>query len=277
MTLQGRNNIFRALTVFALVCILLVALATWTAIGAYPGIIKAAAERPDTLSVRFLGSLFPPEPYIQFIAILFSSVFAFISLLLINRSFEQTQSPEIVFIVFWTASLALESAQILLPLCIAKNLPGIFLVAAYRVQLFGRYFGLFSLFAASVAASGLEMQKYASAILIILVCALIVSLGTPIDSNAWNTSLDMINGYQSLLQFVNIVIIVITVITYLIAAYTRGQKEYVLIALGAALAWTGKNLLTNADIWVNLPLAAIGLSLGVWLMVSRLHKIYLWL
>jgi hypothetical protein len=137
--------------------------------------------------------------------------------------------------------------------------------------------GVFALCAAAVLASGLELRRYSALLLIIIFAALLIAIRMPLDSHAWDSSLDMINGYQDMLRMANTGIAAVTVVSFLMASYIRGSKEYLCIALGAALAFLGRDILVSTDTWITLFPALAALVSGLWFMASRLHKIYLWL
>jgi hypothetical protein len=143
--------------------------------------------------------------------------------------------------------------------------------------IFGRYFGLFSLFAASICASGLELQRQQNIVLVIIAAALIIALGIPIDGLSWDSSLAMILGYPGMFMVVEAGTLLITVLSFLVSSYTRGVKEYILVGLGTFLACIGRNILLHADTWAALVPGLLLLAVGTWFVCTKLHKVYLWL
>jgi hypothetical protein len=148
---------------------------------------------------------------------------------------------------------------------------------ASRIILFGRYFGLFSLFTASVYAVGLKAQKQRNIITIIAVITLIIILGVPVDTQAWDSSLNMITGYTSMFRLIETGAFLITTISFFIAAWLRSSRDFIFIGAGAVLALLGRNILLSAGTWVGLPAGLLFLVIGTWLICTSLHKIYLWL
>jgi hypothetical protein len=151
------------------------------------------------------------------------------------------------------------------------------MVIASRILLFGRYFGLFSLFAASVCAAGMEMQKQGNIIFILAIAALVIALSIPIDGLSWDSSLSLMYGYASMFKMVEIGIILITMVSFFVSAYTRGSREYVLIGIGSLFVSLGRNLLLGADTWLTPLPGLLLLGLGAWFICNQLHKVYLWL
>ncbi|MDR0388242.1 MAG: hypothetical protein LBH57_09435 [Treponema sp.] len=218
-----------------------------------------------------------PAPYVPFAAIITSVVYSLITMILIYYFFEKTQAPEILFIAFFTLSFAFESARLIIPFCSARELPSVYLIAAYRILIFGRYFGLFSFFVAGVCAAGLELREPGNVILLILGATLIVALGIPINGLSWDSTLCLISGYASMFRLVESCIVMITTVSFFVSAYIRGAREYVFIGIGAILISLGRSLLLTADTWAT-PLPGLAILIaGTWFICNQLHRVYLWL
>jgi hypothetical protein len=276
MTLSERNLYFKAGIFFSVAALGLVIATASMILPVYP-VLTAAGQRTSGLVQSLIGRFLQPAPYVPFITILASVVYSLVTAVLIYYFFEKTQSPEILFVVFFILSFAFEAARIMVPIRMKFELPNVFLVMAWRVLLFGRYFGIFSLFAASVYAAGLQIQKQGSFIFVIAAAALVIALGVPIDGLSWESNLSMINGYSSMFRLVETGIAVITVISFFIAAYSRGSREYTFIGIGALLVYAGRYLLLTADTWVTPFPGLVILGLGTWFIASYLHQVYLWL
>jgi hypothetical protein len=65
--------------------------------------------------------------------------------------------------------------------------------------------------------------------------------------------------------------------SFLIASYSRGIPDYRFIALGSVLVFLGRSLLFTADTWLTPLPAVIMLGIGSWIIIARLHQIYMWL
>jgi hypothetical protein len=281
MTLFERNTVFKVGIVFCAVIAVLILAASFFAVSAYPTIESSGTEdtirRPENLFTFFTGWLFKNNFYAVHTSLVLSVLFSLTSLILIHRFFERTSVTEILYVSFFTISLSAEFIRLVLPLSVIHSFPLIYLLGASRLLLFARYFGVFSLFAASVCAAGLEIQLSRNVILTITIAALVITAGLPIDTQVWNTSLNIVYGYASMIRMIEVVIFTAAVLSFLIAAKIRGSKEYVLIAIGAAIALIGRNILLGADNWAG-PVTGIALlTCGTGLVCSKLHKIHLWL
>jgi hypothetical protein len=277
MTLQERNNFFRAGIALAAVSLAAIAAAAFFTFPAYPAVMEAAARRSSGILQGLAAGLFPPAPHAPFASAAGAGLYALVSLILIYYFFEKTNAPEILFVAIFVLSFALEGLRVMVPLKQALGLPGVYLLMGSRALLFARYFGIFSLFAASVCAAGLTVQKQRNILLVIAVASLVIALGLPIDPLAWDSSLLMLSGYPALFQMVETAIVLITALSFLVSAYSRGSREYIFVGAGSLLAFLGRNLLLCADTWLTPLPGLLILALGTWFVCVRLHRIYLWL
>ena len=277
MTLNTRNRIFKAesfVTGFSLA--LTTAVLIW-AFSSYPAAVEESAFRPVGLVQGLFIGRANPSPYVPMITTIGAVIYSFVSILIIRNSFVKTQTEEILYISFFTTSLAIECFRTWIPLNASLDLPGIYMHWSSCLLIFGRCFGLFSLFAASICASGLKQRKQRNIILVTIIVALIIAVGIPIDILAWDSSLTMYSGYSSLFWLIEIGVPVLTILNFLIAAYIQSVKDFVFIGLGCFLIHIGRDILLNSDTWFT-PLPGIVLLLtGTWLTCSKLHKVYLWM
>jgi hypothetical protein len=277
MTLSSRNMVFKAGIVFSFAVLAFLLLASYTALPFYPELQRTATSR----SLGFLAAVnvrvLAPASLVPYITVITAVLYALVTTVFIFYHFEKTQSPEILFIAFFALSFAFEAARIMPPLRMALELPGAFLNLAQRFLLFGRYFGIFSIFTASVCAAGLELQSQRSAILIITLSALVIALGIPIDYFSWDSSFSMITGYSRMFTFVETALTLITAISFIIAAQTRSSREYIFIGGGVFLALLGRGMVLRADTWIMLPPGLVCLILGTLFICSKLRQVYLWL
>jgi hypothetical protein len=277
MTLSERNIFFKAGIFIASVGLIFMVVTSFVIIPRYPMVLDETTRRSTGIIQSLAAHFIQPSPYVPFVSIVSAVLYAFISIIVIYGYFEKTQSPEILYVGFFVISFALEGSRIMVPLKLTYELPSVYLIMASRALLFGRYFGIFSLFAASVYAAGFEGQKQRSIISIIALITLVTALGVPIDGLAWDSSLCMISGYTSMFRIVEVGIVLITVASFFVSAYSRGIKEYVFIGIGSFLVILGRNMLFSADTWITPFPGLLILALGTWFICTQLHRVYLWL
>ena len=277
MTLSARNNLFRGGIIAAILSFALIAACGYSALSAFPEATALAAQRSGGLIQKLAETLSEPIPNVPFLTMLLAAAYSLICISLIYYFFEKTQSPEILFIGFFVISLAFEFARIIIPLKNIYPFPVIFITSAARILLFGRYFGLFSLFAAGVYAAGLDAQKQEPVLLMLILAAMIIAMNVPIDSLSWDSTFVLLSAYRPMFSLIEAGIIVLTTLSFLVSAYTRSSKSYVLIGIGVFLAFAGRNILLCSDTWIT-PLPGLMILIaGTWFACSRLHLEYLWL
>ena len=277
MTLSLRNSCFKAGIAVSTLSLGIIIAAAINILPAYPAVFDESIRRSSGIIQRLIMNFMEPSPYVSFATTLGAAVYSLIGIILIYYFFEKTQSQEILFIGLFVISFAFECIRIMVPLVKAMEFPTIYLGRSSRVLIFGRYFGLFSLFAASVFTTGLEVQKQEHLVFITAAAALIFALGLPTDGLSWDTTLNMEYDFNSTLTLVRGGILGITMASFFISAYTRGSKQYIYIGLGALLIYTGRELLLSGDTWLSPFSGIVILSLGTWLVCVKLHHIYLWL
>jgi hypothetical protein len=277
MTLSNRNTVFRLGIILAFLCLLICIFTSVKAMSVYAPMEQEVVRRSEGLFQILTGKWFATNLLAVHWCVTGLVLYSFLSLILIYFFFEKTQSPEILFVVFFAASFAPEALRLLLPLSRVYEIPSLYLLMASRVTLFGRYFGIFSLFTASIYTVGFKVQKQRNVILVIVVITLIITLGVPIDTETWDSGLNMISGYVSMFQLIEVGAFLFTTLSFFIAAWSYSSREFAFIGTGSALAIMGRHILLNADTWAALPTGLLLLVVGTWLICTKLHKIYLWL
>ena len=281
MTLSERNTFFKAGIVFCAVCVFLILTASLIIIPHYQendfNVFFGDEQRPVSLFQTFVSRFINSNYLAVHISLSMTIIFSLIGMLLIHYYFERTSTPEIIYIAIFTISMSFEVIRLILPLQQIFIFSSFYVNITSHALLFARYFGIFSLFAASICAAGLEIQKTRNVIFITVVAALIITISVPIDVLNWDTSLNVINGYVSLFRMIELGVLLTTMISFLIAARIRESDEYIYVAVGSLLALIGRNILLNTDNWIGPLPGIILLSFGTWFLCSKLHKIHLWL
>jgi len=277
MTLSNRNAVFKAGIALSSLCLLMAIVALLVTPPVYAYMEAEITVRSDGFFQAFLGRYFEARLLAVHFTVLSLALYSLLSIALIYFFFEKTQSPEILFIAFFATSLSLEVLRLILPMGQIHEIPSLYLLMASRIILFGRYFGIFSLFAASVHAAGYQSQQQRSSILIVVATTLFVALSTPIDTQTWDSSLTLLGGDVLMFRLVEVGILFITVVSFFIATWPRGSREFIFIGVGSVLALFGRSILLQADTWAGLPVGLFLLAFGTWLICKKFHRIYLWL
>jgi len=276
MTLSERNVFFRIATAFCAISALLTLGISWLVVPLYKT-IGETARRPGEFAQFFLGRLFEPDYFAVHASLAALVVFSLAGLFLILSFFEQTATPELLYISFFILSLTFEIIRLIIPLHIIYTIPSFYILISMRILIFARYFGVFSMVAAGLCAAGLEFQMNRNLILIIIAGALVIVTGVPIDIQSWDTGLNVIYGFSSIFWVIEAAAFLAAVLSFFVAANVRGSAEYVYIGIGVMFAFAGRYFLLNFDNWAGPIPGIIMLSFGTWFACSKLHRIYLWM
>ncbi|MDR1230301.1 MAG: hypothetical protein LBK61_02745 [Spirochaetaceae bacterium] len=273
MTLTTRNCFLLAGIGLSLGALVLVIVFAYQVIPQLPGLAEEAVKRPFHYGILN----WPANAYVPFATMAGAAFYAVFVQTLIYQFFEKTQSPEIYFFALFAFSVTFDCGRMVIPLQHIYALPQAFPVAAERLELFGRFFGLLALFASSIYATGFKAQKQGTVFFAITLVALLFALRIPIDPLAWDTSLRLNSGFRSMFDAIEAVIALLSVASYLVSSRLRGSKEFILVGTGVFFVFIGQSLLFGADtIFTPLP-AFLCLAAGTWLVCKPLHRIYLWM
>jgi hypothetical protein len=276
MTLSERNLFFKTGIVFCALIVLLTLAASFLTVPVYSAMEENTRRSTDFFQL-FINRYINTDYYSVHASLAAAVLFSFTGMLLIYFFFERTSAPEILFIAFFTISFSFEAIRLILPLYLIYNFPSFYLLIAARILLFARYFGIFSLFTASVFAAGFESQKTRNVILVLFIAVLFVTVGVPIDTQSWDTTFNMIVGYTSMFRLVEVIAFLATVISFFVAAHIRSSSDYIYVGIGVIIALAGKSILLETDNWAGPVPGIMLLSFGTWFLCSKLHKLHLWL
>jgi len=276
MTFSERNALFKVGIVICTISTLLILAVSFLVVPSYQT-INENFSRPAGFLHAFISRILDFDYLAVHVSVILAVLFSINGIVLIHYFFEQTSAPEILYIAFFTISFSFEIIRLILPLHFIFNIPSLYMLLTSRLLLFTRYFGIFSLFAAGICAAGLEAQKASIVILVIIIAALIITFSVPIDTQNWDTSFNIVNGYISMFRLIETIAFITTILSFLIAVNVRGSKDYAYIGLGVLIALIGRNLLISADNWVFSILGVLLLSAGTWFICLKLHTIHLWL
>lgn len=277
MTLSSRNRLLIAGIVVA-VPILIVLLGTFSDVfNAGRELLPSTAIRSATLTALPGKIVIPPSSAAVVIFIPATVLYAILTIGAMLYFFEKTQAPEILFFAFFALSLVAEAFRYCEPLALVHEWPPAIVDLSSRLVTFWRLAGALSLFAASVYANGIEFQKHGRVLIIIGIASLAVATGLPVDGQSYDTAFMSTSGYQGMLTTAEASIAVISVVSFLVAGYTKSSKEYSRAAWGVALVFIGRELLVKGDSWVTIPAGLGILGFGTWVTATQTHRYYMWL
>lgn len=277
MTLAQRNLYFKGGIALAFLCLVLLGVTAIKILPLFPQLCGEAQYRSSGIFWNPAADILPVVPQASFAALALALVYSLCALSFVFFLFEKTHAPEILFVGLFALSFVFEILRILVPLQRLYSFSFGLLFTGSRLLFFGRLFGVLALFVASIFAVGIDIQKQGQVVIAMLFIVLLVVLRIPISGQSWDTSLAMISGYSYMFHLTETVLMGITILSFLVAAYIKEIKEYFFIALGVLLISLGRELLIPADTWVTSALGLLLLIAGTWFVTQRLHSIYLWL
>jgi hypothetical protein len=274
MTLARHIQILKIGIAVAAAALVGVGVISWKIIPLFPSLIKNAWNR-STFSV--IVNLLPSEsPYAAYVTVVASLVYALAMLIFIYYMFEKTQSTEVHFFIFFVLSLLFEILRLSIPSRIAFNLPGILLGFSAHALVFCRFFGMFSLFIASLVASGLKIEKEESLLFPLIIITLCLSIAVPINTFTYDTTLCLANGYPAIFRVMTYLVAFFSTLSFFYGAWHSGTKEYFAVGVGTLLAFLGRGILIDADFYLLAVTGFAMLSAGSCLICLNLRKLYLW-
>ena len=277
MTLAQRNLYFKAGIFLSSCSILLLLALTGKLLPLLSDYCETASGRPKGPFQYLAEQLFESAPLVPFISLFLAVFYTLFVSIAVLVYFEKTHTPELLFFGLFAMSFVFEVLRVMVPLKGLYELSPVMMIIGTRMLIFSRLFGTISLFISSVYAAGLDMQKQGRMVVSIIIAILMISFRLPVNGFSWDTSFTMIFAYSAMFRYAEVVLIVITCISFLIAAYSSGTVDYRYIALGSLLVFLGRSLLFGSDTWLTPIPALIMLVIGTYLITARLHQIYLWL
>ena len=277
MTISLRNKYFVGGIIFSVLSLALISFGGYYAYGVLDQAASKAAFRAEGLVNSFSWTFTEASGTVSFFAMMACALYSLLGIILIFYYFEKTHSSEILFFGFFVISHSFEFIRILIPIREIYHIPSIYLVYTSRFLLFGRFFGLLSLFTSALYAAGLDIQKQQTSFFLIVMASLVISMNIPVNSINWDTSYKLIYAYKDMFNLAELGIIIITIISYFVSAYKRGSKTYNYIGVAILLIFFGRNTLLSSDNWFTLVPGFIALAAGTWTICTRLHREYLWL
>lgn len=274
MTISARRRTYWmlfSLTVF----MFLVQLVAWIRAGG-GSITPEFLVRSGAYGFTRLGSLTTASYSVAVFGAFLPSVVSIAILVFILISFRKTVSIEIFYFSFWVVSLGFEPLRTAIYLMAARDSPDTLQILATKLLYGARYAGTLSLFISGIFATGLKHEKYGLNVLGILVIAGGLAALFPINTGTYLFTFELRPGYRSLNEWYFWCLSIASVLNFLAAARIRGERTFLVVGCGVALAVLGSRLLMTT--WNPLTVGAgfILAAGGAWLFVSRLHDYYLW-
>lgn len=197
-------------------------------------------------------------------------------LIIIFFTFQKTVSAEVYLIALWAFLVDAEALRLVMLIISQRSTSIGPLVSLTRVVYGARFTGLISLFISGLYAVGIGHERPQTGYLLAILFGAMIAMLIPISIDRFQSSFMLAAGYRDITMIVTISLIVINFIDYVVAARLKEDSSYVFAGIGLTIAagsWVW--------LWNTRPLTGgIGIALlfaaGLFGVIERLHKIYIW-
>jgi hypothetical protein len=200
----------------------------------------------------------------------------FFSCTVLKRLYQRTASAEIFFFMFFLFSISFEVIWLWSGVAIVTGAPVFLGILLSKILLFGRFFGLISLLFSSLYAIEMSYQKFPILMLSPVLISLALTYTLPIDSSALTNNFLYKLGDIKSHWIVTIVLEIVTILNFLIAAYKREKPSFAWIALGVLLILLGREMLIFMHSPLPIAISILLAIIGIWLFSRQIYRIYLW-
>lgn len=205
------------------------------------------------------GSLHPEALLVNTLVGIFALLaFSLLANLGVRTLYGKTYAPEMLFVMLFAASLALDAWRLGILLVHARQAVPPLTAFLTRLVLFGRFFGLLCLLASSLYAVGMRFSQYGVLIAGMVLLAFSLASLLPLDTTIFEPDLLYRVGDRQGYVFLRLILALLVLTDFLIAVRLRRSRRFLLVALGAFLLMLGKELAQHGV--APLP-AALGLGM----------------
>ena len=188
----------------------------------------------------------------------------------------KTASAELFFFTVWAFCLGFEALRIVSLGLMIRNASMGPIVFITRLVMFGRYFGLLSLFMGSILAVGFRQERMSAVLSTAFLLALFFASVQPVNSGVLAPDFLIDRGFGFLMSLFDSALIAMTLVNYLVAWRMNRDTAFLASGAGLALCVLAYLLLrSNHSPWFILP-AIVFLATGAWLHIKSMNGYYLW-
>ncbi|MFP4331167.1 MAG: hypothetical protein ACLFP6_10655 [Spirochaetaceae bacterium] len=224
-----------------------------------------------------LSLLMSPERVIySMVAAFLAPTFALFGLVVVERFFRRTLSPQVFFFAVFLLGLSFEGGRVIQALLHTEGLGYALLGMVTRFVAFGRIMAMSALVAASLYAAGISYQKNGVVLAIIVAISGGVSYASPVNSLTLAPDLLFRIGEGYSVDVVHLLLGLVAVINYLQAALTEERGEYLAHAVAIFAVVGGWFLLVEVPMVPGISGGAALLVAGSTVFLRRRYTSYLW-
>lgn len=192
------------------------------------------------------------------------------------RSFESSQSSEIIFFSAFILSCLCETARFyILILGIWQTFTNL-LIFLGNILLFGRILSPLSFACASVLSETNQRQDVERNYILLIIVSFIYALLIPLNTARITSTGFVTEGFMTLINISKIILILTALISFFVRSYKHGTKDYMILGISQLVLFLGYTLLTSADNWIFVIAGSGLLFTGSYQYLKSLHKMYMW-
>ena len=210
------------------------------------------------------------------LAILCELIFCTTTIVVLYFSFRKTASAEIFLFILFLVSMSFDSLKTLHIVFEVADVPPYYGTIVTRVILFGRFFGVLCIFGCGLFSTGMHYERLEIVLASGVLLATALSATLPIDMTHLETNFIMPTAYSREIAFVTLVLYLLALGHFILAAVQSGNKNYLLICGGMGLTIIGREMLFYRSDGLSLIVAFVLLITGSTLFSERTHEMYLW-
>lgn len=273
MTLKTRNILSKymlflsLLIIVAHVSILIVA------------IVTESVVPPVTLRVLQFPEAFVPARY-SFAATMASiallALYVPVSLVLLLRFFENTQSVEVIFFGGVLLGCLCESSRSLIPLFGIWQSYSPLLFFASRIVVSGRLMVPLFFFAMATVSDADQRQNVERNFTIVLALSAVIATAMPLNTAQTTSTCMIVEGFAPILTVIRLLLFVITGGAFFINAFRHDSPELKQISVFYIFIVLGYLFLTGADNFLFMGIGTVLLGIGTVQFLRNLHRLYMW-
>jgi hypothetical protein len=220
-----------------------------------------------------------PEPeFLRIVALVGIAsllLFAVLANLGVRTLYRRTDSAELLFLMLFCLSLCIEAWRLGNLVFPVLRLSLYLSVVVTRLVLFSRFFGLLCLLVASLYAVGMKYVQYPVLIGGIVVLAFTLAGVLPLDTSLYEPTFLYRLGDRQGYLFVRLILALLMVINYFVAARLRRSRRFAAAAVAAVLLLAGRELLQHGIAPIPVVVGTTALIVGFVVYVRQIVVFYL--
>lgn len=274
MTLNIRNTL---MSVFIAVSLSAAAALGITAI--YFAAAHTLQSIPDFASSQQLPAFIPfseksTAAAISSICILL--MYVLLASIIIRRTFEKTQSPEIIYFSLFLVGIFLQCMRLCVPIFHLWQGYNNFFVLISRIYFTGQSLTAGSFLFSALFSSDNQVQDADRNLYILCTVAVILASLIPVKTDIIYANFLPQIGFQSTCSVILYVIVIITALILFFFGRTKAEYRHTFISAGFLMIMTGYKTLCAADSFAACAIGAVLLAAGTYAYLISIHRYYLW-